>query len=75
MIEFEIFGIYDLGHVFSLIYNYQLCSYSRGCSSMRIYLHSELAYAFIVKWMPGWVRKAGPSGVWKNSQGIIFKIF
>ena len=69
MNEYEVFGTDDLGFIFSEIYGHVLNSYSLGHEGLRIYLHSKLAFSYLVKWMPGWIRRAGPNGIWKNSRG------
>ena len=66
---YEVFENDDLGFIFSEIYAHLLDAYSLGLLEARIFIRSELAHCYLARWMPGWVRKAGPNGVWVNSQG------
>ena len=53
----------------SAILEIMLEAYANGDSEAIIYIHSEEAYNYVEKWSRGWQRKAGPSGIWKNSKG------
>ena len=70
----DIYAIYescDLGYVLQEVYENLMLSYSSGCTNVRIYVRSELAISYLKRWMPGWIRKAPPGGVWKDSRGNI----
>ena len=69
MNEYAVYDTDDLGLIFSEIYSHVLTSYSLGHTGLKIYLHSSLAYRYLVTWMPGWVRRAGPNGIWRTSRG------
>ena len=73
MREYEVYEMHDLGYIFSTIYGFLIESLAMGHTSARVYLTSHMAYSYLVRWMPGWVRKAGPSGIWRNSQGNLKK--
>ena len=74
MNEYAVYGTDDLGFIFSEIYGHILTSYSLGHTGLTVYLHSTLAYKYLVTWMPGWVRRAGPNGIWKTSRGMFYVI-
>ena len=57
----------------SAILEIMLEAYANGEPEAIIFVHSEEAYNYVEKWSRGWQRKAGPSGVWKNSKGISFR--
>ena len=75
MSEYTVLEPCDLGYIFQEIYENLLFSYSSGCTDVRIYVRSSLVISYLDKWMPGWIRRAGPGGVWKNSRGNIKKYF
>ena len=74
MDEYTIFESDDLGFILCEIYENLMLSYSSGCTHVRIYVRSPLAISYVKRWMPGWFRKAGPGGIWRDSQGNI-KLF
>ena len=69
MDEYSIFELYDLGTIFQEVYDCLLLSYSAGRTHARFYVRSSEAISYLVRWMPGWARRAPPGGVWVNSQG------
>ena len=48
---------------------HMLEAYAQGASEVTIYTGNEFALKAIKVWSKGWIRKAGPGGVWKNSKG------
>ena len=71
MDEYTILESSDLGFIFCEIYENLMLSYSSGCTSVLIHVRSPLAISYVQRWMPGWLRRAGPGGVWRDSQGNI----
>ena len=71
MDEYTILESYDLGFIIREIYENLMLSYSNGSTRVRMFVRSSIAISYIQRWMPGWYRKAGPGGVWVNSQGNI----
>ena len=69
MSEFAIFGLSDLSVILDSVVTGINEAYASGCPTLRIYLDSFFAYRCLVCWTPGWIRKSGPSGIWKNSRG------
>ena len=67
--SYEVFELDDLGFIFSEIHGHLMHAYSCGLTEARVFIRSTLAYSYIIRWMPGWVRKAPPGGVWRNSRG------
>ena len=74
MFEYELFGEFDLVTLFQSICNFMLDAYASGETGVCIYLQSALARDCIFKWSPGWLRKAGPGGEWRDSQGNLQNI-
>ena len=66
---YEVFEVDDMGFVFTEIYGHLLDAYASGFTEARIFIRSRLAHSYLVRWMPGWVRRAPPGGVWRDSQG------
>ena len=54
---------------FDKITAHMLEAYARGAEIAKIYTGDEFAFNAITKWSRGWIRKAGPNGIWKNSKG------
>ena len=54
---------------FDSIIGHMLEAYAQGAVVAKIYTGDEFAFNAITKWSKGWIRKAGPSGIWKNSKG------
>ena len=75
MKEYAIFESDDLGFIFQEIYECLMLSYASGCTEIRITVRSTTAISYINRWMPGWYRRAGPGGVWRDSQGNIKSVF
>ena len=75
MDEYTILESDDLRFILCEIYENIMLSYSSGCFHVRIFVRSPLVISYITRWMPGWFRKAGPGGIWKDSQGNNIKIF
>ena len=69
MDEYSIFESYDLGFILQEVYECLMHSYSLGHTRVRIYVRSPTAISYLIRWMPGWARKAGPGGIWRDSQG------
>ena len=69
MDEYIIFESYDLGFILHEVYECLMRSYSLGHNRVRITVRSSLAISFLMRWMPGWARRAGPGGIWRNSKG------
>ena len=67
---YEVFEESDLGFIFSEIYGHLMTAYSSGLTEARVFIRSKEAHSYIVRWMPGWIRRAPPGGVWVNSKGI-----
>ena len=58
------------------ILSYMLDAYSCGCKTARVYTHSTRIFNYVECWSRGWYRRAGPGGIWKNSQGLfIFPVY
>ena len=55
---------------FDKIIAHMLEAYARGAEIAKIYTGDEFAFNAVTKWSKGWIRKAGPKGVWKNSKGM-----
>ena len=72
MDEYIVFETDDLGFIIQEIYENVMFSYSSGCYDVKVRVRSLTAIFYLHKWMPGWVRKAGPGGIWKNSKGECF---
>ena len=70
MDEYFIFESHDLGFILQEVYECLMCSYSLGHTHVRVSVRSDIAISYLMRWMPGWARRAGPGGVWKTSQGI-----
>ena len=77
MDEYFIFEPFDLGYILEEVYECLMYSYSSGHTQVRIRVRSCEAIDYIQRWMPGWARRAGPGGVWRDSRGNhkIFVIF
>ena len=71
---YEVFEPDDLGFIFSEIYGHLVNAYASGLTQARIFIRSQLAHSYLVRWMPGWVRRAPPGGVWRNSQGMVYSM-
>lgn len=69
MDEYSIFEVNDLGFILQEVYECLMHSYSFGRTKVKIKVRSERAISFLMRWMPGWARRAGPGGIWRNSQG------
>ena len=74
MNEYVIYESHDLGFIINEVYENLLHSYSSGCTKVRIFVRSALVVSYLKRWMPGWARRAGPGGLWVDSQGNL-KIF
>ena len=70
---YEVFEDEDLGLVFSEIYGHLVNAYASGFTEARIFIRSRMAHSYIVRWMPGWIRRAPPGGVWRDSRGKFVK--
>ena len=70
MSDRAVFGCDDLQALYSKIIVDINDAYALGLTDVRIYLDSSFAYKCLVSWTPGWIRKCGPSGIWKNAKGI-----
>ena len=55
------------------ILSYMLDAYCSGYKTARIYTHSTRIFNYVECWSRGWYRRAGPGGVWKNSQGLLYQ--
>ena len=69
MSDIAVFGCSDLKAIYSSIMTEVNSAYASGLSKVRIHLDSSFAYKCLVCWTPGWIRKCGPSGIWKNAKG------
>ena len=69
MVEYSILESHDLGYILQEVYDCLMLSYSSSHSHVRISVRSQEAISYLVRWMPGWARRAGPNGIWRNSQG------
>ena len=69
--SYEVFEEHDLGFIFSEIHGHLMHAYSSGLTEARVFIRSALAYSYLVRRMPGWIRRAPPGGVWRNSKGIL----
>ena len=69
MDEYCIFESHDLGFILQEVYECLMFSYSSGHTHVRISVRSHEAISYLVRWMPGWARRAGPGGIWRTSQG------
>ena len=67
---YEVFEIDDLGFVFTEVYSHLVNAYASGLTEARIFIRSRLAHSYLVRWMPGWIRRAPPGGIWRDSQGM-----
>ena len=70
---YEIFREYDFRTQLRDVLSCMLDAYCDGLTSAHIYTHSIQLFNYIECWTRGWVRRAGPGGVWKDSQGIYQK--
>ena len=70
MSDCEVFGNDDNGAVYFAIACHIVDAYASGFPAVRIFIDSDFIYKCLECWTPGWIRKSGPSGIWKNSQGL-----
>ena len=68
---YEVFEVDDLGFVFTGIFEHLINAYASGYTEARIFIRSRLAHSYLVRWMPGWIRRAVPGGVWRDSKGKV----
>jgi len=57
---YEVFEVDDLGFVFTGIFEHLINAYASGYTEARIFIRSRLAHSYLVRWMPGWIRRAAP---------------
>ena len=69
MREFEIFGVYELEPICRKVIQCMAIAYACGFEDLDVHLNCEFAFNCIERWSPGWNRKSGPAGEWKNSRG------
>ena len=68
--SYEIFHEDELSVIFDQIIAYMNLSHASGAQGTRIFLTNRMAYDYLETWTRGWARRAGPFGIWKDSQGI-----
>ena len=68
--HYELFLHNDFRFRLREILSFMLDSYASGHRVAHVYTHSIKIFNFVDCWTPGWCRKAGPDGIWKNSKGI-----
>ena len=42
-----------------------------GVLDLEVHIQSEYVFNCLKKWSPGWTRRSGPSGLWRNSKGRV----
>ena len=72
MLEYELFGETELLPIFKSVLDFLIDAYASGETRVSIFMQSPLAHDYIVKWSPGWLRRAGPAGIWLDSQGTYY---
>ena len=69
MYEYEALNGGDLETVLGQVLEGVLDAYASGGTEAIVYLDHFLAFRYVMDWSRGWNRRAGPGGVWKDSQG------
>ena len=64
-------GDNDAGEVLDSIASSMMEGYARGAETAVIYTGNNFVHGALTRWYPGWIRKAGKNGIWKNSKGTL----